>query len=47
VQPSRDRGIVYRARVSDKPPQTYILHTFAIAIVLIIAMVAFLEKQWG
>lgn len=28
-------------------PQTYILHTFGIAIVLIVAMVAFLMSQWG
>jgi hypothetical protein len=30
-----------------KPPQTYILHTFAIAVVIIIAMVVFLRHQWG
>lgn len=28
-------------------PQTYILHTFGIAIVIIVAMVLFLMKQWG
>lgn len=28
-------------------PQTYILHTFAIAIVIIVAMVLFLRAQWG
>jgi hypothetical protein len=33
--------------VSGKPPQTYILHTFVIAIVLIVAMVLFLRSQWG
>jgi hypothetical protein len=30
-----------------KPPQTYILHTFAIAVVIIVALVLFLMKQWG
>lgn len=30
-----------------KPPQTYILHSFAIAIVLIVALVLFLRAQWG
>jgi hypothetical protein len=29
------------------PPQTYILHTTAIAIVLIVLMVMFLKSQWG
>jgi nitrogen fixation-related uncharacterized protein len=33
--------------VSDKPQQTYILHTVAIAIVLVIIMVFFLRSQWG
>jgi hypothetical protein len=33
--------------VSGKAPQTYILHTFAIAIVIIVAMVLFLRSQWG
>ena len=33
--------------MSDKPPQTYILHTVAIAIVLATAMVIFLFKAWG
>lgn len=28
-------------------PQTYVLHTVAIAVVIIVAMVAFLMKQWG
>jgi hypothetical protein len=28
-------------------PQTYIIHTFAIAIVLIVALVLFLRAQWG
>jgi hypothetical protein len=28
-------------------PQTYILHTFAIAVVVIVAMVLFLRSQWG
>ena len=30
-----------------KPPQTYILHTVGIAIVIVVAMVLFLMKQWG
>jgi hypothetical protein len=29
------------------PPQTYILHTVAIAVVIIVAMVLFLRHQWG
>jgi hypothetical protein len=33
--------------VSAKPPQTYILHTVAIALVLIVALVVFLRHQWG
>jgi hypothetical protein len=28
-------------------PQTYILHTLAIAIVIIVALVMFLHHQWG
>lgn len=28
-------------------PQTYVLHTFGIAIVLTAALVAFLMKSWG
>ena len=39
--------VVYPARVSDKPPQTYILHTVVLFIVLVIAMVVFLKHQWG
>jgi hypothetical protein len=30
-----------------KPPQTYVLHTFVIAIILTIALVMFLRHQWG
>jgi hypothetical protein len=33
--------------VSGKMPQTYVLHTFGIAIVIIVLMVVFLMKQWG
>jgi len=33
--------------VSDKPQQTYILHTVAIAIVIVVVLVLFLKKQWG
>jgi hypothetical protein len=40
-------AVVYPARVSDKPPQTYILHTFVLFIVIVVAMVWFLEYQWG
>ena len=29
-----------------KPPQTYVKHTIAIAIVLVVAMILFLRKQW-
>jgi hypothetical protein len=39
--------VVYPAGVSDKPPQTYILHTVVLFVVLIAAMVAFLVHQWG
>jgi hypothetical protein len=28
-------------------PQTYIWHTFGIAVVLIALMIVFLMKQWG
>jgi len=33
--------------VSGAPQQTYILHTVVIAVVIIIAMVAFLIRAWG
>jgi len=33
--------------VSAKLPQTYILHTFVIAVVLVVAMLLFLRKAWG
>jgi len=33
--------------VSDKPPQTYILHTVALFVVLVTAMVVFLIHAWG
>jgi hypothetical protein len=32
---------------SAKPPQTYILHTVGIAIVIVVCMVLFLRSQWG
>jgi hypothetical protein len=38
---------VYPAAVSDKPPQTYILHTVVLFIVIAVAMVLFLRHQWG
>jgi hypothetical protein len=38
---------VYARDVSDKPPQTYILHTVALFIVLAAAMVLFLRYKWG
>lgn len=38
---------VYPPAVSDKPPQTYILHTVALFVVLITVMVVFLKHQWG
>jgi hypothetical protein len=38
---------VYPPAVSDKPPQTYILHTVALFVVLITVMVVFLKQQWG
>lgn len=30
-----------------KPPQTYIIHTFFIALAIVVAMVLFLRSQWG
>jgi hypothetical protein len=33
--------------VSEKPPQTYILHTVVLFLVLVTAMVLFLRHQWG
>jgi hypothetical protein len=30
-----------------KPPQTYILHTVAIAVVIVIAMILFLRAKWS
>jgi hypothetical protein len=33
--------------VSGKQPQTYILHTFVIAVVLAAAMFFFLKHKWG
>jgi hypothetical protein len=38
---------VYAFCVSDKPPQTYILHTVALFIVLVAAMVIALHHAWG
>jgi hypothetical protein len=38
---------VYPLGVSGKPPQTYILHTVAIAVVIVITMILVLKKQWG
>jgi len=38
---------VYAAHVSEKPPQTYILHTVALFVVLVTIMVVFLKHQWG
>ena len=43
----RDAVRVYPPAVSDKPPQTYILHTVALFVVLIVVMVLFLKHQWG
>ena len=41
------RGAVYAPAVSDKPPQTYILHTVVLFLFLVTAMVLFLRHQWG
>jgi hypothetical protein len=38
---------VYAGRVSEKLPQTYILHTVALFIVLAVAMVIALIHAWG
>jgi hypothetical protein len=41
-------GGVYPARVSDaKLPQTYILHTVVLFIVLAVALVLVLRHAWG
>jgi len=39
--------VVYPGGVSDKPPQTYILHTVVLFVVLVTVMVVFLHHQWG
>ena len=39
--------LVYRRGVSGKPPQTYILHTFFIAVTIVVTMILFLRSQWG
>lgn len=33
--------------MSGKAPQTYILHTVGIALILVLAMVLFLRHSWG
>lgn len=33
--------------MSAKAPQTYILHTVGIAIVLVIGLILFLKKMWS
>jgi hypothetical protein len=33
--------------VSAKLPQNYLIHTVAIAIVAVIAMILFLRRAWG
>ena len=33
--------------VSEQKHNTYIVHTFFIAVVIIVAMVWFLRRQWG
>lgn len=33
--------------MSGKLPQNYVLHTFGIAVVIIVAMLLFLRHQWG
>lgn len=38
---------VYPARVSGKLPQTYILHTVALFIVIAVALVIALMHAWG
>ena len=38
---------VYASNVSEKPPQTYILHTVVLFLVLVTAMVLFLRYKWG
>jgi hypothetical protein len=47
VYSGRRPEVVYPARVSDKLPQTYILHTFVLFIVIAVVMVLFLKHQWG
>ena len=33
--------------MSEKAPQTYVLHTFIIGVVLVTAMLLFLRHAWG
>jgi hypothetical protein len=40
-------GPRYPGVVSEKQPQTYILHTVALFVVIVAAMIAFLVHQWG
>ena len=42
-----DASTEYALAVSDKPPQTYILHTVVLFAVIVTAMVLFLRHQWG
>jgi hypothetical protein len=33
--------------MSEKAPQTYVLHTVVIGVVLVVAMVLYLRHAWG
>lgn len=33
--------------MSEKAPQTYVLHTFVLALILTVALVLFLRSKWG
>ena len=38
---------MYAPAVTDKPPQTYILHTVALFVVLVTAMILALHHAWS
>jgi hypothetical protein len=40
-------GVRSALDMSDKAPQTYVLHTVVIGIVLVVAMVVYLRHAWG
>jgi len=47
ASPAHAHEVVYPSRVSDKAPQTYVLHTTVLFIILVTILVIFLRHQWG